>query len=120
MNIKTPEGVLKLGELVQVESKSATSYVLDLIACPEHKKAIHDALLKSYLNLNPQIEQNTIHLSIPKVTREHRENVAKSAKLKCSQALEKIRKAETKAMKKAQNVKHVSDDLIFNVNQYVR
>ena len=119
LNIKTDKGNVKLGELVQVEVKSSTSYVVDLITCPEHKKSIFDALVKSNLNLNPQINQHTIYLTIPKVTREHRENVAKSAKLKCSQAIEKMKKVAAKAERKAQDAKHVSSDVVFNTVQFV-
>jgi len=118
--VKTSEGTKKLGEIVQVEAKSPTSYVVDLMTSPEQKKNIYEALTKSNLNLNPQINQNTIFLTIPKVTREHRENVTKSAKLKCSQTIEKMKKIESKAQRKAQEAKHVSEDVVFKTVQYVR
>lgn len=109
----------KLGEIVQVEAKSANNFVIDLITCPEQKKSIMDALNKSNLNLNPQISQNTIYLTLPKLTREHRENVAKSAKLKAGQIIEKMKKIEKEKQRKAQEAKHVSKDLIFQVCEYV-
>ena len=110
----------KLGELALVDAKSSFSYTIDLMPCLEEKKNILDALVKANLNLNPQIHQNIITLALPKITREHRENVARSARLKASQVVEKMKKIEAKTLRKAQDAKGVSDDLIFKTGQYVK
>lgn len=94
-------------------------YLIDLISSPDSVKPVHDAILKSNMNVNPQLDKTTIYLPIAKVTREHRENMAKSAKLKCEQALKKMRDCEGKALRKAKDAKNVSKDLIFNVSNWV-
>ena len=119
INVKTQDGTMKLGEIALVEVKNANMFIIDLINSPEYVKPVLDAILKSNLNSNPQLDKTTIYLPIAKVTREHRENMTKSAKLKCEQALKKMREAETKALRKAKEAKHVSKDLIFNVSQWV-
>lgn len=119
INVKTQDGTMKLGEIALVEVKNANMFIIDLINSPEYVKPVLDAILKSNLNSNPQLDKSTIYLPIAKVTREHRENMTKSAKLKCEQALKKMREAESKALRKAKDAKHVSKDLIFNVSQWV-
>ena len=120
INIKTPDGNFKLGEIAQVEVKSPNLYVIDLMAAPDYVKLVFDAIISSKLHLNPKLDQTTISLPIAKITREHRENLAKTIKLKCEQALKKIRDIENKASRKARESKKGSSDLIFNVGQYVR
>lgn len=94
-------------------------YLIDLIRTPDYVKPVFEAIVKSKLHLNPQLDKTTIFLPIAKVTREHREQVSKTAKSKCEQAIKKIREAESKAMRRAKDAKNVSTDLIFNVNQHV-
>lgn len=94
-------------------------YLIDLINYPEYVKPVYDAVLKSNLNINPQLDKTTVYIPIAKVTREHRENMSKSAKLKCEQALKRMRDIESKALKKAKDAKHVSRDLIFAVSDWV-
>ncbi|RNA18827.1 ribosome-recycling mitochondrial, partial [Brachionus plicatilis] len=120
INVKTHDGMTKLGEIALVETKNANMFLIDLINSPEYVKPVLEALAKSNLNINPQVDKTTIYVPVAKVTREHRENMTKSAKLKCEQALKKMRDAESKALKKAKDAKHVSKDLIFNVNQWIK
>jgi ribosome recycling factor len=117
--IKTPEGPIKLGELAQCEQKSATLYTIDLIASPEYVKPVFNAIVSSKLHSNPQINSTTISLPIAKVTREHRENLAKTVKAKCEQALKRMREIESKAARKVKESKSGHADLRFNVTQHV-
>lgn len=110
---------MKLGEIVQVEAKGSNTFVIDLINAPEYVKPINDSLIKSALNLNPQIDKTTIYLNIPKVTREHRENMAKSAKLKCEQALKRMREIENKALRTIKEAKRANKDQQYNVSEHV-
>ena len=90
-----------------------------MIDTPDYVKNVFEAILKSNLNTNPQLDKTTINLPIAKVTREGRESMAKNIKLKCEQALKKMRDIEGKALRKAKENKKVSSDLAFNVGQYV-
>lgn len=119
ISVKTPSGVIKLGEIAQVEVKSPQMYVIDLIRTPDYVKPVFDAIMKSKLHPNPQLDKTTIFLPIAKISREHREQMSKTAKAKCEQAIKKIRDAESKALRRAKDAKNVSSDLIFNVSQHV-
>jgi len=119
ITVKTPSGTIKLGEIAQVEVKTAQMYLIDLIRTPDYVKPVFESIVKSKLHPNPQLDKTTIYLPIAKVTREHREQMTKTAKLKCEQAIKKIRDAESKALRRAKDAKNVSTDLIFNVSQHV-
>jgi ribosome recycling factor len=82
-------------------------------------KPVYDSLIKSNLNLNPQIDKTTVYLNIPKVTREHRENMAKSVKLKCEQALKRMREIENKALRTIKETKRANKDQQYNVSEHV-
>ncbi len=41
--IKTPDGNVKLGELAQVESKSANMFMIDMVNSPEYVKNVFQA-----------------------------------------------------------------------------
>ena len=119
INVKISEGTVKLGEIATVDVKSANMYVIDLISSPDYVKPVFDAILHSKLNSNASVEKTTICLPIPKITREHRENLSKSVKAKSELAIKKIRDIESKALRKAKENKKASKDLIFNVQQQV-
>ena len=119
LNIKTPKGFVKLGEIAQVDVKNQNTYTIDLINNPDYVKPIHDAIAKANLNCNPQIDKTTINLPIPKVTREHRENLVKAIKAKYDSTMKRMRETEGKALRKAKENKKVSKDLSFNTGEYV-
>ena len=119
INVKLPSGIIKLGEIVQVDIKSPNMYIIDLIDAPEYAKAVYDAVVHSKLNSNPSLDKTTIYLPISKITREHRESLSKTAKIKSEAAIKKIREVESKALRKAKEHKKANKDLIFNVSQYV-
>lgn len=117
--MKLSSGNVKLGEIVQVDIKSPNMYIIDLIDAPEYAKAVYDAVVQSKLNSNPSLDKTTIYLPIAKITREHRETLSKTAKVKSEAAIKKIRDVESKALRKAKEHKKANKDLIFNVSQYV-
>jgi ribosome recycling factor len=72
----------------------------------------------SGLNLNPQQEGTRIYVPIPKVTREHREKLAKGAKQKCNETKDLLRKVQSKKSSKLGEIElegnsESQDDLIF-------
>ncbi len=116
-----PGGVQKLGEIAQVEVKSANMFVIDLISTPDYVKPVYDAILKSNMCSNPQVEKTSIYIPIPKVTREHRENMSKTVKLKCEQHVKRMHEIEKKNVRKVQDAtKSASNDLKFNTIEHVR
>lgn len=54
--------------------------LIDVSLSPDKVGAITQALAKSALGVNPQPQGAMIHVPLPKVTRQHREELAKSGK----------------------------------------
>ena len=119
INVKVPGGVMKLGEIGQIETKSANMFVIDLISTPDYVKPVYEAIIKSNLCSNPQTDKTSIYIPIPKVTREHRENMAKATKQRCETHVKRMHEAEKKAVRNVQDATKVSKNLIFNTIEHV-
>jgi len=120
IQVKTSEGVFQLGELGQVMQKTSNSFVVDMISSPQHIKIAMEAIAKSSLKLNPQLDKTSILIQIPKLSREHRENLSKSAKKYFEDTLSKLRDIHNKNVKKISSAKNVSADLIFSLKETVK
>ncbi|XP_033730733.1 ribosome-recycling factor, mitochondrial-like isoform X2 [Pecten maximus] len=70
---------LPLNQLAQVIQKSPQLVQINMDASPQYMKEVKAALIESGLNVNPQQEGTSLFINVPKVTREHRENLAKNA-----------------------------------------
>ncbi|CAG2103958.1 unnamed protein product [Medioppia subpectinata] len=111
-----------LNEVVTINRKSPQLIVLNMASMPEAIKAVLKALNESGMNLSPQQEGNVIYVPIPKVTREHREGLADSARTlsqKAKDELKAILSSFTTYVKK-QKKANVSEELIFDVNQNLK
>lgn len=109
----------ELQELAQLVRKNPKTIVINFSsfpqAIPDALKAIHS----SGLNLNPQQDGTTLFVPVPKVTKEHREALAKNAKalyIKCRDAMKDVQNENLKKIKKQDGV---SEDLIFNVTKQI-
>ena len=118
--MRTSKGIVKLGEIAPVEIKSANMLTIDMIENPDMVKLVFETISKANLNCNPQLDKTSINLPLPKVTREHRENLTKAIKTKCENAMKKLRDIESKALRKAKENKKVSKDLSFSAGEHVR
>ncbi|XP_076227762.1 mitochondrial ribosome recycling factor 1 isoform X2 [Nomia melanderi] len=78
-----------------------------------------DVLLKSNMNLNPQQEGTVLYLPIPKVTKEHREKLAKTAKAYFMKSKDKFTDVRNKYIKKVKGKENASSELIFRVETYI-
>lgn len=119
IQVKTGEGVFQLGELGQVMQKTSNLFVIDMISTPQHIKTVMEAITKSSLKLNPQLDKTSILIQIPKLSREHRENLSKAAKKYLDNTMAKLRDIHNKNVKKISSAKNVSDDLIFALKETV-
>lgn len=70
----------ELQQVAKMTRKGQQTVVIDMLSFPQMTKAVMDTLKSSALNLNPQQEGTSIFVPIPKVTKEHREILAKKAK----------------------------------------
>ncbi|CAF1584721.1 unnamed protein product, partial [Didymodactylos carnosus] len=69
-----------LKELTQIIQKSPQLFMVDLTRYAQYIPKIIESIHHSGLNINPQQDGTTIYLPVPKVTRQHREELAKNAK----------------------------------------
>ncbi|CAK9810239.1 Ribosome-recycling factor, mitochondrial [Anthophora quadrimaculata] len=107
-----------LEELVEI-SRKPNMVVLNVSSFPEIIPNIMESLRKSQMNLNPQQEGTTIYIQLPKVTKEHREHLAKTAKqyfVKCKDAISEIRNQHIRELKRHANV---PTDLVYRGENYI-
>uniref|UniRef100_A0A182QTQ3 Ribosome-recycling factor, mitochondrial n=1 Tax=Anopheles farauti TaxID=69004 RepID=A0A182QTQ3_9DIPT len=71
----------QLQELGQVVRKNPKTIVVNLVSFPQTIPVVLQAIQRSGMNLNPQQDGTTLFIPVPKVTREHREGLAKNAKV---------------------------------------
>lgn len=109
----------ELQELAQIIRKNPKTIVVNMISFPQAIPSVLTALQKSGMNLNPQQDGTTIFIPVPKVTREHRENLAKGAKtlfVKCKDA---IKDTQNNTIKKVKNRSELAKDDVFNIQNQI-
>ncbi|CAK1543290.1 unnamed protein product [Leptosia nina] len=109
----------ELQELAQIIRKNPKTLVIDFTSFPQVIPDVLKAIHSSGLNLNPQQDGTRLYVPVPKVTKEHREALAKNAKamyIKCRDTLKDI---QNEFIKKSKKQTGVSEDLIFNVTKQI-
>lgn len=109
----------ELQELAQISRKNPKTIVVNMIAFPQTIPDVLKALEKSGMNLNPQQDGTTLFIPIPKVTKEHRENLSKNAKglfIKYRDSIKDIQNSNIKKLKKQSDI---SKDDIFTVQNQI-
>ena len=112
-----------LKELATISRKQANVLVLNLSSMPDAIKPVIEAINNSGMNVNPQQEGTLLYLSLPRVTREHREILAKNAKTLFNKAKDELAKTMSKYVKDANDAKlirNVSGELVFNTIENIR
>ncbi|RUS83139.1 hypothetical protein EGW08_009086 [Elysia chlorotica] len=112
--VKTPDGNFPLIQLGQVIQKSPQLLTINMASSPQYIPQVKQALADSGLNVNPQQDGTSLFVPLPKVTREHRENLSKNAKMLSEQSKKGLRDLYSKYARKIKASKegHSSDDLI--------
>lgn len=109
---------IELQELAQIVRKNPKTIIVNMINFPQTIPNVLQAIKKSGMNLNPQQDGTTLFIPIPKVTKEHRENLAKNAKtlyIKCRDSIKESQNLMVKKLKKQDKVPE--DDLHMCQNQ---
>ncbi|CAG9788438.1 unnamed protein product [Diatraea saccharalis] len=109
----------ELQELAQIIRKNPKTMVINFASFPQAIPHALKAIHSSGLNLNPQQDGTTLYVPVPKVTKEHREALAKNAKalyIKCRDALKDV---QNDFIKKAKKHTSVSEDLVFSVTKQI-
>ncbi|XP_041816080.1 ribosome-recycling factor, mitochondrial [Chelmon rostratus] len=119
--VKTQDGKFPLNQLGQVSMKSPQLIMINMSSFPEATAAAARALRENSMNLNPEVDGTIIKVPIPKVTREHRENLAKMAKQLSNKAKDSLRKVRANAVTQVKKAKEGhSEDTIRLVEKQIQ
>ncbi|XP_059906248.1 ribosome-recycling factor, mitochondrial isoform X2 [Gadus macrocephalus] len=111
--VTTPDGKFPLNQLGQVSMKSPQLIVVNMTSSPEATVAVTRALRESSMKLNPEVDGAIIKVPLPKVTREHRENLGKLAKQLSNKAKDSLRRVRSNAVTQVKKAKEeTSEDTI--------
>ncbi|XP_050421803.1 ribosome-recycling factor, mitochondrial [Adelges cooleyi] len=106
-------------DLAQIVRKNPKTIILNMSSFPLAIPAVLESLKNSGMNLNPQQEKTSIFIPIPKVTKEHRENLSKGAKalfVKCKDSIKEIQNKNIKLLKDNDSL---SEDLVHNLKDQI-
>lgn len=109
----------ELQELAQISRKNPKTVIINMIGFPQTIPDVLKAIEKSGMNLSPQQDGTTLFIPIPKVTKEHRENLSKSAKalfIKCRDNIKNVQNIQIKKLKRKDDL---AKDDIFAIQSQV-
>ncbi|KAI0231931.1 hypothetical protein LSAT2_017728, partial [Lamellibrachia satsuma] len=121
LTVETEDGKFPLIQLGQVLQKGSQLVVINMASSPQYIPAVKMALDKSGMNVNPQQDGTSLFVPVPKVTREHREGLAKNAKVLCDKTKEKLRDIQNRFIRdiKKSKDKHPAD-LVHGVQETIQ
>nr|XP_005299478.1 ribosome-recycling factor, mitochondrial isoform X1 [Chrysemys picta bellii] len=121
ITVTTKDGKFPLNQLGQISLKSPQLIIVNMASFPENTAAAIKAIRESGMNLNPEVDGIIIRVPVPKVTREHRENLAKLAKQLTNKAKDSLRKVRSNAVNHVKKAKStVSEDTIKLVEKQIQ
>lgn len=100
----------ELQDIAQIIRKNPKTIVINMVAFPQFIKSALEALQRSGMNLNPQQEGTTLYITIPKVTKEHRMDLAKNAKAFFVKCRDNVKNVQNEFIKKVKNNTSISED----------
>ncbi|XP_037931657.1 ribosome-recycling factor, mitochondrial-like [Teleopsis dalmanni] len=109
----------ELQELAQISRKNPKTIMVNMIGFPQTIPAVLEAITKSGMNLNPQQDGTTLFIPIPKVTKEHRENLSKNAKTLFIKHRDAIKDVQNNTIKKVKKQTDISKDDVFAIQTQV-
>ncbi|XP_025917996.1 ribosome-recycling factor, mitochondrial isoform X1 [Apteryx rowi] len=119
--VVTKDGKFPLNQLGQISQKSPQLVVVNMTSFPESTAAAMKAIRESGMNLNPEVDGTIIRVPIPKITREHRENLAKLAKQSTNKSKDALRKVRSKSVTQIKKCKSkVSEDTIWLLEKQIQ
>ncbi|KAM9218085.1 ribosome-recycling factor, mitochondrial [Leptosomus discolor] len=119
--VVTKDGKFPLNQLGQISQKSPQLIIVNMTSFPESTAAATKAIRESGMNLNPEVDGTIIRVPVPKVTREHRESLAKLAKQSTNKSKEALRKVRSKSINQVKKFKNkVSEDTIWLLEKQIQ
>ncbi|CAB0020411.1 unnamed protein product [Nesidiocoris tenuis] len=92
--------LIELGQIIRNNPKTI---VINMTAFPQAIPDVLKALSDSGMNLNPQQDGTTLFVPVPKITKEHRESLAKNAKIHYTKCKDGIRDVQNNCIKTLKN-----------------
>jgi len=115
--VETADGKFPLIQIAQIVQKNPNLMIINCTMAPQYIGDVKKAIVGSGMNLNPQQDGTSLFIPIPKVTREHRENLAKNAKMLCDKSKDKLRDTHNRYLRDLKKQKDESKDLIHNIQE---
>ncbi|XP_048510526.1 ribosome-recycling factor, mitochondrial [Athalia rosae] len=109
----------KLQELAQTARKPKM-VVINISAFPQAIPNIIKAISKSGMNLNPQQDGTTLFVPTPKITKEHREKLAKNAKTLFIEARDHVKDIQLRCIKSLKNKPGISEDTLRSTQTQIQ
>lgn len=100
----------ELQDIAQIVRKNPKTIVVNMVAFPQAIPFALKSIERSGMNLNPQQDGTTLFIPVPKVTKEHRSNLAKNAKALFHKCKDHIKDAKNDVLRKVKNNKDISAD----------
>ncbi|KAG5680017.1 hypothetical protein PVAND_009550 [Polypedilum vanderplanki] len=119
LKVKADGKEYELQELGQIIRKNPKTIVINLIGFPQLIPNVLEALAKSGMNLNPQQNGTTVYVPVPKVTKEHREMLAKNAKAIFIKCRDGVKDAQNDYIKKVKRNSDISTDLNHQIQNQI-
>ncbi|XP_017005458.2 ribosome-recycling factor, mitochondrial [Drosophila takahashii] len=113
LRIKVDGQEHELQELAQISRKNPKTIIVNMIGFPQTIPDVLKAIEKSGMNLNPQQDGTTLFIPIPKVTKEHRENLSKNAKALFVKYRDAIRGVQNEHIRKLKKQPELGKDDAF-------
>ncbi|XP_015365535.1 PREDICTED: ribosome-recycling factor, mitochondrial isoform X2 [Diuraphis noxia] len=102
-------------DLAQIVRKNPKTIILNMSSFPQAIPSVLESLKASGMNLNPQQEKTSIFIPIPKVTKEHRENLSKGAKALFFKTKDSIKELQNKNIKLLKDNDALATDLVHTL-----
>lgn len=109
-----------LSEVADISKKDPKRLIVDCSSFPQAASTIVKAIVNSGLNLNPQQDGLRIYVPIPKVTKEHREKLAKGVKAKCMECQNALKKRQNALVSELSDTKKGTKDQVLALKQIVQ
>ncbi|XP_060869007.1 ribosome-recycling factor, mitochondrial [Metopolophium dirhodum] len=106
-------------DLAQIVRKNPKTIILNMTSFPQAIPAVLESLKASGMNLNPQQDKTSIFIPIPKVTKEHRENLSKGAKALFVKTKDSIKELQNKNIKVLKDNDALATDLVHTLQDQI-
>lgn len=109
----------ELQDIAQIIRKNPKTIVIHMASFPQMIQQAVQAIAKSGMNLNPQQDGTTLYIPVPKVTKDHRIQLAKNAKALYNTCRDHIRDVQNDILRKLKRNSDITEDDSHSANAKV-